>query len=44
MDKPITVELNDIGIVDGFQTFEVINTDTGETIGYNQTMPAEEII
>lgn len=43
MDKPITVELNDIGIVDGLHTYEVINTDTGETIGYNQSAPEETI-
>lgn len=44
MDIPVPVELVDRGIIDGIQTFEVINTDTGETIGYNQTAPTEEII
>ena len=31
------VKLNDIGIVDGLQTWEVIDEATGEVIGYNQT-------
>lgn len=44
MEQPINVELKDLGIIDGLHTFEVIDTDTGETIGYNQTMPTEETI
>lgn len=39
MEQPITVELKDLGIIDGLHTFEVINTDTGETIGWNQSAP-----
>ncbi len=39
MDKPVTVETIDRGIIDGFQTWEVINTDTGETIGWNLSSP-----
>ena len=31
------VELKDLGVIDGFQTWEVSNADTGEVIGYNQT-------
>jgi hypothetical protein len=37
MENPVPVELIDVGIVDGVQTFEVVNVETGETIGYNQT-------
>ena len=37
MEQNVTVELIDVGVVDGLQTFEVVNVDTGETIGYNQT-------
>jgi len=40
-EQPVTIETNYIGVVDGLQTWEVINTDTGEVIGYNQTL--EEI-
>ena len=39
MDEAIVVELIDRGIVDGLHTWEVINTDTGETIGWNQSAP-----
>jgi len=28
-----------IGIVDGMETLEVIDADTGEIIGYDQTAP-----
>lgn len=28
-----------MGIVDGMETLEVINADTGEVIGYDQTAP-----
>jgi hypothetical protein len=28
-----------IGIVDGMETLEVSNADTGEIIGYDQTAP-----
>jgi hypothetical protein len=37
MEQPVNVELIDRGIIDGLQTVEVIDTATGETIGYNQT-------
>jgi len=37
MDAPIRVTFRDIGIVDGLQTVEVIDADTGEVIGLNQT-------
>jgi hypothetical protein len=37
----VIVEFNDLGIVDGFQTVEVIDTATGEIIGYNLTVPEE---
>lgn len=37
----MNVELHDLGIVDGLHTWEVINLETGETIGYNQTAVTE---
>jgi hypothetical protein len=33
----VTVKLIDLGVIDGAQTFQVLNADTGEVIGYNQT-------
>jgi hypothetical protein len=30
---------NDLGIVGGFQTFEVVDADTNEVIGYDQIVP-----
>jgi hypothetical protein len=41
MDKPINVTFNDIGIVNGLQTVEVIDLDTNEIIGFNQTAVEE---
>jgi len=38
----LNIELKDIGIVKGLQTFEVIDTDTGEVIGLNQSLPESE--
>ena len=38
MNEPIRVTLRDIGIVDGLQTVEITNADTGEVIGFNQTV------
>jgi hypothetical protein len=38
----LNIELKDIGIVDGLQTYEVIDKDTGEVIGLNQTVPTDE--
>ncbi len=43
MGEPIDVELNDVGVINGLVTVEVIDTATGEVIGYNQTMPHEEV-
>jgi hypothetical protein len=37
----INVELIDRGIINGMQTYEVINAETGETIGWNQSAPEE---
>jgi len=37
MSEPIETTLNYIGIIDGLHTWEVINTATGQVIGYNQT-------
>jgi hypothetical protein len=36
------VELKDIGIVNGLQTYEVIETNTGKVIGLNQSLPIDE--
>jgi hypothetical protein len=33
-------KLNDLGIIDGMQTWEVIDEATGDVIGHNRT-PAE---
>jgi hypothetical protein len=35
----LIVKLKDVGIVDGLQTWEVIDEATGQVIGYNQTIP-----
>jgi hypothetical protein len=37
MSESVNEILNYIGIINGLQTWEVINADTGEVIGYNQT-------
>jgi hypothetical protein len=36
------IELKDIGIINGFQTFEVIDKDTNQVIGYNKSLPDTE--
>lgn len=41
MSSPVNVTFNDLGIINGYHTVEVINADTGETIGVNQT-PVED--
>lgn len=33
----IKVTRKDLGVIDGLQTWEVSNADTGEVIGYDQT-------
>jgi hypothetical protein len=43
MDKPVNVTFKDLGIVDGMVTVEVINADTGEVIGYNQSLPSDNL-
>jgi hypothetical protein len=30
---------NDLGIVAGFQTFEIVDADTNEVVGYTQVLP-----
>jgi hypothetical protein len=37
MTDAINVEFKELGIIDGIKTTQVINADTGEVIGYNQT-------
>jgi len=37
MNDAVNVEFVELGIVDGMQTTQVLNADTGEVIGYNQT-------
>jgi hypothetical protein len=43
MSDSVNVELKDLGVIDGLHTWEVIDADTGLTIGYNQSAPDEEI-
>jgi hypothetical protein len=43
MNDAINVELKDLGIINGMITTQVINADTGEVIGYNQTA-LEEVV
>jgi hypothetical protein len=42
MSDAVNVELKDLGIINGMHTTQVINADTGEVIGYNQTALEEE--
>jgi hypothetical protein len=44
MEKPVSVKYVDLGVIDGLQTFEVINTETGHAIGYRQTVVEETVI
>jgi hypothetical protein len=37
MNESINVEFKELGTVDGMKTTQVINADTKEIIGYNQT-------
>ena len=37
MENSVTVQLIDLGVTNGMQTWEVVDVETGETIGYNQT-------
>jgi hypothetical protein len=37
MSDSINVELVELGIINGLITTQVINADTGEVIGYNQS-------
>jgi hypothetical protein len=37
MSDSINVEFKELGIIDGMITTQVINADTKEIIGYNQT-------
>lgn len=41
MTDAIKVTRRDLGVVDGLHTWEVINADTGEVIGYDQQMIEE---
>jgi len=43
MSDSINVEFKELGIVDGLMTVEVIDADTGQVIGYNQTAVEETI-
>ena len=44
MEKPVSVKYVDLGVIDGLQTFEVVNTETGQAIGYRQTVVEETVI
>jgi hypothetical protein len=35
--ESVNVEFKELGIIDGMITTQVINADTGEVIGYNQS-------
>jgi len=37
MSDSVNVEFKELGIVEGLMTVEVIDADTGQVIGYNQT-------
>lgn len=41
MTDPIKVIRKDLGVIDGLKTWEVINADTGEVIGYDQSEVTE---
>ena len=41
MSKPVNVEFKELGIIDGMITTQVINADTGEVIGCNQSAVEE---
>jgi len=43
MDEPVNVILKDLGVFNGIVTVEVINADTGEVIGYNQSLPSDNL-
>lgn len=38
----VKVEFKELGIIDGMKTTQVINADTGEVIGYNQSAIEEQ--
>lgn len=40
MTEPVKITRKDLGIIEGMHVFEIINEDTGQVIGYDQT-PAE---
>jgi hypothetical protein len=42
MSDAVNVEFKELGIIDGMITTQVINADTGEVIGYNQTAVEEQ--
>jgi hypothetical protein len=42
MGDSVNVEFKELGIIDGMKTTQVINADTKEVIGYNQTAVEEE--
>ena len=41
MSDAVNVEFKELGIIDGMITTQVLNADTGEVIGYNQTAVEE---
>lgn len=44
MSDVINVETIDRGITDGLHTWEVIDADTGQTIGWNQSAEGEQTV
>jgi hypothetical protein len=41
MSDAINVEFKELGIINGIKTTQVIDADTGEVIGYNQSVVEE---
>ena len=42
MSDSINVEFKELEIINGIKTIAVLNADTGEVIGYNQTAVEEQ--
>jgi hypothetical protein len=42
LSDSVNVEFKELGVINGMKTTQVINADTGEVIGYNQTAVEEE--
>ena len=38
----MAIQTNDLGIIDGWHIYEVVDTKTGQVIGTNKTLMEEE--